>query len=233
MTVLPYDPNKPGGLPWAAKRIQKILEREQREAMQRRRRLAREHATRQESATPTSSRAIASESVVGPVGETDLARWGRGGLLDPALWEQGMQPAAPAAPIGTIGGPFYRPAAPMPPTTFRQAAAAAPIPAPLPVPLPLPPAFIPGTPENKEFSDSTIRFYYWLKRSLLGDRGRDADCDEEWREAYRICAELMRRGGGSREMTGGYTNPYDCAKGFVSEKCGGNSVDWGRRWPTR
>jgi len=233
MNGLPYDPNQPGSLPWAAQRIQKILERERREAMQRRRRPAREHAMRQEPATPTIPRAVAPENVVGPLGDSFLARWGRGGLLDPALWARGTQPAAQVAPIGTMGGPSYRPTAPMLPTTYRQAAAAVPIPAPLPVPMPLPPVFIPGTPENKEFTDSTIRFYNWLKKNLPGSRGRDADCDEEWREAYRICEELLARGGGSPKMTGGYTNRYDCARGFVSERCGGNPVDRGGRWPAR
>jgi hypothetical protein len=34
----------------------------------------------------------------------------------------------------------------------------------------------------------------------------------------------MKRGG-ARGVTGGYTNEYQCAKGLVSQRCGGNRVD--------
>ena len=30
-----------------------------------------------------------------------------------------------------------------------------------------------------------------------------------------------------RRLTGGHKTLYDCARGFVSEECGGNPVDWG------
>ncbi len=119
MNGLPYDPNRPGSLPWAAQRIQKVIERERREAMQRSRRSAREHAMRQEPGPASNPRATAPENVIGPVGDMFLARWGRGGLLDPDLWARETLLAAPVAPLGTMGGPPYRAVAPMPPSTYR------------------------------------------------------------------------------------------------------------------
>lgn len=58
-------------------------------------------------------------------------------------------------------------------------------------------------------------------------RKQDADCQKEWDEAYKACAELLARPNPPREMTGGYTSVVDCARGLVSEDCGGNPVDWG------
>ena len=51
----------------------------------------------------------------------------------------------------------------------------------------------------------------------------EEDCVEQWRRAYEICAEQMKRGGG-RGVTGGHRDEYQCAKGLVSQKCGGNKV---------
>jgi len=60
------------------------------------------------------------------------------------------------------------------------------------------------------------------------------DCEREWREARRICRELiyeqMQQAAGRRKkrrvtgVTGGYTDVEKCAKGLVSERCGGNRV---------
>jgi hypothetical protein len=49
-------------------------------------------------------------------------------------------------------------------------------------------------------------------------------CAKEWEEAYATCANEMKRGG-ARGVTGGYTNEYDCARGLVSQRCGGNRID--------
>jgi RHS repeat-associated protein len=56
----------------------------------------------------------------------------------------------------------------------------------------------------------------------------DDDCEEEWDYAYKKCNEWFSQPNPSRKLTGGYTNLYDCARGHVSERCGGNRVDWGR-----
>ncbi|MCI5157120.1 MAG: RHS repeat-associated core domain-containing protein, partial [Candidatus Electrothrix sp. AUS1_2] len=54
----------------------------------------------------------------------------------------------------------------------------------------------------------------------------DDGCDEEWANAYIQCEiylnsqdSMCRKG-----MTGGYNNLADCARGLVSERCGGNPV---------
>jgi uncharacterized protein RhaS with RHS repeats len=53
-------------------------------------------------------------------------------------------------------------------------------------------------------------------------------CAREWEDAFRTCRELLSTPGPSRRrLTGGYTNLYDCARGFVTEECGGNPIDWG------
>jgi RHS repeat-associated protein len=48
-------------------------------------------------------------------------------------------------------------------------------------------------------------------------------CAEEWSRAYEICASAML--GGIRGITGGHTDEYSCAKGLVSQRCGGNRVE--------
>lgn len=56
------------------------------------------------------------------------------------------------------------------------------------------------------------------------------DCDKEWREAYETCAELMvsKQTPEVKRMRGSSGGvPYDvedCAKGYVSEACGGNEI---------
>ena len=53
-------------------------------------------------------------------------------------------------------------------------------------------------------------------------------CNREWEEAFRTCRELLSKPSPDRRgRTGGHANLYDCARGFVSEACGGNPVDWG------
>jgi len=55
------------------------------------------------------------------------------------------------------------------------------------------------------------------------DCGSDDGCDEEWERAFAICEkEVAKRR--NRGITGGYTNIFDCARGLVSERCGGNAV---------
>jgi hypothetical protein len=49
-------------------------------------------------------------------------------------------------------------------------------------------------------------------------------CDKEWAFALEYCDELLRRANPPKSLTGGYRDPSLCAKGFVSERCGGNPV---------
>lgn len=55
------------------------------------------------------------------------------------------------------------------------------------------------------------------------------DCDEEWRQAREDCAKWLSEPNPHRHPTGGYRNIEDCARGLVSEACGGNPVDWSKR----
>lgn len=57
------------------------------------------------------------------------------------------------------------------------------------------------------------------------------NCAEEWAEARAACAALLASRNPPRRMTGGYTSIEACARGFVSEECGGNTVDWGKSGP--
>jgi hypothetical protein len=53
----------------------------------------------------------------------------------------------------------------------------------------------------------------------------DEDCEQEWEEARAICADLITRRNPPRGVTGGYTDIENCARGLVSERCGGNPVE--------
>jgi RHS repeat-associated protein len=50
------------------------------------------------------------------------------------------------------------------------------------------------------------------------------DCAQEWADAYAMCRELLARPHPPRAMTGGYPDLANCARGLVSEECGGNPV---------
>ncbi len=56
------------------------------------------------------------------------------------------------------------------------------------------------------------------------DDGDDDDCVKEWRDAFEMCAKEMKRGG-ARGVTGGHTNEFDCARGLVSQRCGGTRIE--------
>jgi RHS repeat-associated protein len=60
-----------------------------------------------------------------------------------------------------------------------------------------------------------------------GKGGRD--CDAEWHAARQVCRELLALPNPPRGLTGGYSGIEACARGFVSEECGGNPIDWGRQ----
>jgi RHS repeat-associated protein len=58
---------------------------------------------------------------------------------------------------------------------------------------------------------------------------KEERCRREWEDARERCRKLFTRPGPPPGLTGGYSNIEDCARGFVTEDCGGNPVDWGRR----
>ena len=53
----------------------------------------------------------------------------------------------------------------------------------------------------------------------------ETDCAEEWRDAERICREELDKPNPCPGITGGYSTVEDCARGLVSERCGGNPVE--------
>ena len=50
-------------------------------------------------------------------------------------------------------------------------------------------------------------------------------CAEEWAQARLRCKILLTMPNPPRGLTGGYKDVEGCAKGFVSERCGGNPVE--------
>jgi hypothetical protein len=51
----------------------------------------------------------------------------------------------------------------------------------------------------------------------------DPDCKDEWDDARDRCANELAKTNPAPRMTGRYPNIEDCARGFVSERCGGNA----------
>lgn len=47
-------------------------------------------------------------------------------------------------------------------------------------------------------------------------------CKEEWDEERAFCAQELAKPYPNRRMTGGHKNIDDCARGRISEPCGGN-----------
>jgi hypothetical protein len=60
------------------------------------------------------------------------------------------------------------------------------------------------------------------------------ECERQWREARTTCRALiyeqMQQAAGRRKkrsvkgVTGGYTDVEECARGLVSQECGGNKI---------
>lgn len=59
------------------------------------------------------------------------------------------------------------------------------------------------------------------------------ECLEEWAKALADCDKMINSPNPPRGVTGGYWNPYDCARGLVSWDCKGNELDHGKGRPGR
>ncbi|UCV29105.1 RHS repeat-associated core domain-containing protein [Ferribacterium limneticum] len=91
--------------------------------------------------------------------------------------------------------------------------------------------FIPGTSANNAFVRSVNQIAKTVKDICSSE---EMDCDREWREARQTCRALiyeqLQQQAGRRKkrsvvgVTGGYTDVEECARGLVSERCGGNLV---------
>jgi RHS repeat-associated protein len=97
---------------------------------------------------------------------------------------------------------------------------------------PIPPEYWPGTPENRRWSEQFIQGLKGLANACYriatgsgtgGDRNGPG-CKEEWAEARQFCENELSKPNPNRRLTGGYRNVEDCARGLVSERCGGNAV---------
>lgn len=60
-------------------------------------------------------------------------------------------------------------------------------------------------------------------------RPSDEECRKEWEEAYKKCAEELAKPNPDPVYTIGGPGVRNCARGLVSEACGGNPVDYGGR----
>jgi hypothetical protein len=69
------------------------------------------------------------------------------------------------------------------------------------------------------------------RRVFSGSAGGsyDPDCDQEWKEAREQCKEELAKPYPGRGRTGGYVDVEECARGLVSERCGGNNVSYSPR----
>ena len=51
-------------------------------------------------------------------------------------------------------------------------------------------------------------------------------CKEEWDAARKDCEKELAKPNPNRGFTGGYSDVENCARGHVSERCGGNDVEY-------
>lgn len=58
-----------------------------------------------------------------------------------------------------------------------------------------------------------------------GDRNGPG-CKEEWKTGREMCEEQFLKQGRDLGVTGGYEDVENCARGIVSEACGGNEVEY-------
>jgi hypothetical protein len=55
------------------------------------------------------------------------------------------------------------------------------------------------------------------------------DCDEQWRRAREMCRTELDKEHPDPDFTGGFMDVESCARGVVSEECGGNKVDYSKK----
>ncbi|MGH9571022.1 MAG: RHS repeat domain-containing protein [Candidatus Angelobacter sp.] len=60
---------------------------------------------------------------------------------------------------------------------------------------------------------------------VSGSREKDDEqaCEAEWAWARDFCSKELKKPNPNRGLTGGYTEVENCARGFVSQACGGNA----------
>jgi hypothetical protein len=70
---------------------------------------------------------------------------------------------------------------------------------------------------------STINHFRQGGGSTTSGSDRDSpECRQEWQDAREMCARELAKPNPARNITGGYDDVEECARGHVSEECGGN-----------
>jgi hypothetical protein len=75
--------------------------------------------------------------------------------------------------------------------------------------------------------DQTIR--HFRSRSGAAEDADSPECRQEWQDARETCAKELSKLNPARGVTGGYRTIEECARGLVSERCGGNVYERPRR----
>ncbi len=91
---------------------------------------------------------------------------------------------------------------------------------PKPAPDPVPPLII-TTPAYTPVPSVPIT----RVRDDADDSDDKDECDAEWDEAFEDCAENQGKDQ-HRNRTPAHMSLHQCAKGLVSQRCGGNRVEW-------
>jgi RHS repeat-associated protein len=149
-------------------------------------------------------------------------------------------PVAFDDPLGLQSG-VAAPPAPAPPAPPPVRAPRLPTSRSLPVPEagPASPGIGPKILRRAAVAVAIFLDYFLLAPSSARDEDglpkckTEQDCEAEWRAAREICRELLSRPNPPRALTGGHKDIEGCAKGFVSDECGGNPIDWGQPKPQR
>lgn len=98
--------------------------------------------------------------------------------------------------------------------------------------------FVPGGLLSPEFGkeideaglDSFLKFWGDSPAQPAKDiQGLDPECEEEWRYARAYCVALLAARRLGRRFSGLGRTLDECMRGQVSERCGGNRVEWGSR----
>lgn len=104
-------------------------------------------------------------------------------------------------------------------------------PGPFPMPgQPVPPIRMPQIPEWwRPLAEVLKSLHPAIITGTFGANGQYDDdvCKEEWADAMDFCAKELSKLRPDRYKTGGHTSIEDCARGRVTERCGGNPMDNG------